>query len=909
MENTSSLNYEGIEYNLDSLFQFQTLKNLLVALSQKQKLQDIIIYGSNNINNQKKNLKINDLKNSVNEKIFQKGIINELNQLKKKIDKLEGKLKESDALKNKSNTEKDKKDKNIQDIVKNSTIKEEKFEGKTKEELTKNKEKIVNIRDGNKQNKEAVGTKEDIIDNVNQKKETNEEMKINNLDNIKEKNENYIENKDKIETEINNNKSENEINKENQEKSEIKNDNIISEKKGESIFDIYENNDKSNTILNTKEDINISDFNNDYIDKDNITDIKPKKSSIKFSPTNKSRNKRVSANSVPDLSNIDLESEFQKFKNLQKLLEHKVIAIEYKIKTFEPIIKVCEKQVHEIRYNNNINDLKTKSTNDLLREEKNIEKNNINLSSIKKSDDKKELIKSAGNSKSRNLEKNNENNLDNKYIKLIEECVDKTANEKITKESETKDYESKENFGAKIVYNESDTMNYIKGKQIKELADEADRIWEQIKEIKENITKINNQIVPVKEISSITTDLTTIKKFLQSFAKELDNKLNQDILISLNSKINKNSTGIDAIKGFINDQKELNQNMKNEIENSVNSFNNIKSSLSTFNKLLKDKRVLKLLEDINNISTKIVYTDDYNSDMKTLNKTINDIRLTLMDHSRNIDDILPLVKSVSTMEDLKKLEELIRQSIQKINNTSKNKFAEKNETKKQFHSLETQIKIINEINKDKKETCMLASKPIGGYKCASCETYIGDIKNKNIYLPWNKYQGDKNLIQYQYRMGSGFSRILKSLNFDSKRKMDLRVESMKNFSNGNSFDDNTISENNRFINTMCSPVNKINNIGKIPILSSKTFERNLKCATKGNENNSSVPLFTECEYGDYNSKIYATELKKPRIMKIVKKQSMTKKNASVNNELSNNSINEKEEDNYNVLHIRTYSNQ
>ena len=60
------------------------------------------------------------------------------------------------------------------------------------------------------------------------------------------------------------------------------------------------------------------------------------------------------------------------------------------------------------------------------------------------------------------------------------------------------------------------------------------------------------------------------------------------------------------------------------------------------------------------------------------------------------------------------------------------------------------------------DNCILASRPVGGFKCASCETYIGDIKENNIYLPWNKYHGQDR----PYRLGSSFSRILQGLNIE-----------------------------------------------------------------------------------------------------------------------------------------------
>ena len=64
-----------------------------------------------------------------------------------------------------------------------------------------------------------------------------------------------------------------------------------------------------------------------------------------------------------------------------------------------------------------------------------------------------------------------------------------------------------------------------------------------------------------------------------------------------------------------------------------------------------------------------------------------------------------------------------------------------------------------------KEKWLLAKKPIGGYSCASCESYIGDLKNKENFVPWNQYpqrKPEKNL-----RIGNGFSRILNMLDIEN----------------------------------------------------------------------------------------------------------------------------------------------
>ena len=68
-----------------------------------------------------------------------------------------------------------------------------------------------------------------------------------------------------------------------------------------------------------------------------------------------------------------------------------------------------------------------------------------------------------------------------------------------------------------------------------------------------------------------------------------------------------------------------------------------------------------------------------------------------------------------------------------------------------------------EREKEKNEGVILASKPVGGYKCASCEAFIGELKDSYTYLPWNKYHGEEK----PYRKGSSLSRILQGLNIEN----------------------------------------------------------------------------------------------------------------------------------------------
>ena len=74
---------------------------------------------------------------------------------------------------------------------------------------------------------------------------------------------------------------------------------------------------------------------------------------------------------------------------------------------------------------------------------------------------------------------------------------------------------------------------------------------------------------------------------------------------------------------------------------------------------------------------------------------------------------------------------------------STKRFADKNEMSKNIKYLDNQIKHVVDVFIKKVERSgdnwLIAKKPLEGYKCGSCETYIGDIHDKNQQVLWNRY--------------------------------------------------------------------------------------------------------------------------------------------------------------------------
>jgi hypothetical protein len=121
---------------------------------------------------------------------------------------------------------------------------------------------------------------------------------------------------------------------------------------------------------------------------------------------------------------------------------------------------------------------------------------------------------------------------------------------------------------------------------------------------------------------------------------------------------------------------------------------------------------------------------------------------------RYVDDLIECNKKKADEKDLQNLEEFLGGKIEEIKMNFLKKFADKVETAKNLKFLDTQLKFILNTNtkKEKGDNCFLAKKPVGGYECASCESYIGNLPNppKDQHLNWNKYpQRDTNEKAYR----------------------------------------------------------------------------------------------------------------------------------------------------------------
>ena len=313
--------------------------------------------------------------------------------------------------------------------------------------------------------------------------------------------------------------------------------------------------------------------------------------------------------------------------------------------------------------------------------------------------------------------------------------------------------------------------------------------------LKENTSKYA-LIIDLDETNNIIGEHKKELKFLREQYEDLtNNQIMSEDFASLKRKIE-----------ILNNKNQEFEEFNTGLDNKINQIINNKISFNENSKKMLDPR------NFEEFKSQII------KEFTNVNENFTHLR-------KLVDDNFNILKNKPKYKDLKTLEEEILTKLEDLRLSSVKKFAERVETIKNIKYLEQQIKNIYQyyIKKiDKSENWLIAKKPINNNICASCESYIGDLKDNNPYLPWNKYplrdQGDK-----VYRLGNGFSKMLQMIQIEENDK--------KNINNGNELNDYV--KNIKVEKTEVDPMNGDIELNKTTNNFYKSPQKNLPKIKKG----------------------------------------------------------------------------
>ena len=897
---------EEINFDINDILTFTfNIDNLKVFLTTLLKNQTLL---SKKILQIEKKLKLKDSSQPPDSKSTRskfaksvKGHFN-LNNLKKAnqqtiqpISRLDSKNIEEKNILNKIDEQSNKKeiitDKNILDEIKE----DKKLENENIKDI------IPNGKEENKEYKEDKENKEDKDNIINQNKTENE--KINEIaSKIKDNNENeelYSNNEnenDEYDEDLYSNKENDDINLKINEKNKIKNIHDMSSK--EDNLEDNEENNETDLVMNNYElfEINnkikslekkiknlellnkVNKFTSNIEDKSEdiqmlkmmIKDLKSENRNIK--QENDDIKKKIEDINVKltDINIFDIFKDYQMEEGSVDAAKALVISLEQKFfkktalmderdkklisdfldlkNSLQNVINkngVIEHNINEVRNNfKNLGELVSKSNNDNI--------NSINTFEKKMNNVYKELF----------------NKYDEKNSKI--ESNIKKINDKILNLEKFK----KENMNINNINNNNLELN--------------EETLKFLSTLNNRINEIENKMNTFMELA----ELNPTKEDIEKLEKEISNKSNIKDYYDLKEKYNLQLAKTNNLEEYLERLQDVSEKKSSEIMFYTKKVENLTANLVTMRaqiETLSNKEENKLL-DLSRFLEKIAFNKfllSTQTEKKKIDNNFEEIR-------KIINEISEIVKTKCNSEDLKIFENIMNNKIEELKLINSKRFADKVDTNKSMKYLDTQIRHIIDVyikRLDKNDSWLIAKKPIGGFSCASCESYLGELKNKENYLPWNKYpQREKD---QNYRVGNGFSRMLNMLNVELKNNEINSIE--KEFES----DDDIIknSEEDRFkmriknspnsqrdifkdkINKINSKINISNNVNKSNILPKIYINKNEDSSTVSMNNNIEIGIETSMGGHNMEDNIYKENKEandqQPHIVKIIKKSRLT----------------------------------
>ena len=338
-----------------------------------------------------------------------------------------------------------------------------------------------------------------------------------------------------------------------------------------------------------------------------------------------------------------------------------------------------------------------------------------------------------------------------------------------------------------------------------------DKLLETLKNFEPKTEKKEDSSVLPMPVLTTSSDNKEINDLINQLNKRLIDAEKQILLINSNLNLEGINSAIEEINKVLNTKVNYDEynNLKDNFLNLQNQFNYLKEQFDDFtttNMQTDHEDIQTLKRKVESINNKVhdlelSQNNDNNLINNNLSKLGNDnkyVEYSLFNEFKNqavtqfnsvndnfvqirhlIDDLVDSFKQKTTFKDLKALEDDLMSKLEDLRLSCLKKFADKSETSKNIKYLDTQIKHIIQVyiqKAEKGENWLLAKKPLNGNLCASCESYIGELKDNTPYVPWNKYP-NRDPNDKLYRMGNGFSKMLQMVQVEDK---DINLETTKN---------------------------------------------------------------------------------------------------------------------------------
>ena len=488
-----------------------------------------------------------------------------------------------------------------------------------------------------------------------------------------------------------------------------------------------------------------------------VDEIEKKMEDLEKKLTETNNNKPSDVN-MAELLKANMGGDFDNEENTNVVI-NLITKLEAKINNKQ---KMTDDRLNKIEENN----FKSQKEIQNIKNAQDLNKRNINM--LKQSNENMitnlRTMESRIKNKSPEIEQKIE--IETKESKIIKKEKEKEKEKDDIEESPKREEKERKESFLSMTRKSEPQIDLENNEKIKEISSK-------ISDIELSIKKIPNQL----GIEQIKLDISALKSAIRNCALINDLKESKEKEEDIQKQLNFLKEQFEDLISNNADHEDL-QNVKRKMEllnSKVHELDENYQLLS--NKLnINSKNKTSVTSNDKYLETQIF--DNFKSQIIKEFSSVNDNFTHLR---RLVDNILESLKNKPSYRDIKALEEELNLKYEELKVASNKKFAERIETTKNFKYLDTQIKNILQIyiKKEKRsENWLLAKKPITNL-CASCEAYIGELKDNNSYQPWNKYPlkdpGDK-----AYRLGNGFSKMLQMAQLDENDKKNAGMATQQN---------------------------------------------------------------------------------------------------------------------------------
>ena len=487
------------------------------------------------------------------------------------------------------------------------------------------------------------------------------------------------------------------------------------------------------------------------------------------------------------------------------------------------------------------------------------------------------------------LKQSNENiitnikTMDTRIIKMrpsLEQkiIIEKVENKETEKEKEKEEKKEKEESPKKEEKERKESfLSYSRRSEPEIDLENNEKIKEiisRIEDVEKSVKIIPNQL----GIEQIKLDISTLKSGIRNFALANELKETKEKEEDIQKQLNFLKEQFEDFISNNADHEDL-QNVKRKMELLNSKVHDLEENYQILNNKLNinNKNKTSITSNDKYLETQIFenFKNQIIKEFSSVNDNFTHLR-------KLVDNILESLKNKPSYRDIKALEDEFLLKYEELKIASSKKFAERIETTKNFKYLDTQIKNILQIyiKKEKRsENWLLAKKPITNL-CASCEAYIGDLKDNNDYQSWNKYPL-KDPNDKVYRLGNGFSKMLQLVQLDENDKKNIGMITQQNnreLNLGNKLLklDKVDSNLNNEVNIGPIKTENINHKSLPKIKGNNTItnftkkNNTVENVGKIKQGNNFMKEIETNEQIDMNEFSYDEEEKKPKIIKITK---------------------------------------